>query len=225
MFDSIAPKYDLLNHLLSGGIDRRWRRTVVRRVTALHPRRILDVATGTGDLAIAMARRIPQARIVGGDLSEGMLARGREKVAARKLNDRITLQEEDALALSFADDTFDAVTVAFGARNFENLESGLREMGRTLRPGGQLFILEFSKPKNNLFAKVYYFYFKKILPAIGRLVSSDENAYTYLPASVMSFPCGEEMGAILRSAGYEVEEIRPFTMGIASLYVAKKPAE
>ena len=184
MFDNIAPKYDLLNHTLSMNIDRIWRRRVVRIVCRSRPHRILDVATGTGDLAIEMARRIRDVHVLGVDLSEKMLDVARCKVAARGLDERVVLDVGDAEHLRVSDASVDVVTVAFGVRNFGDLEAGLREMARTIKPGGKVVILEFSRPRNRLFRVLYEFYTYKILPRIGGMVSKDKRAYEYLPASV-----------------------------------------
>lgn len=187
MFDSIAPRYDLLNHLLSFGVDRLWRRRMVGVVAAGTPAAILDVAAGTGDVAVALARRLPAARITGIDLSGEMLAVGRGKVARRGLCDRIELVQGDAEQLPFPDGTFDAVTIGFGIRNFGSIEAGLAEAFRVLRPGGRLCILEFSTPRGRCFGLLYRFYFHRILPLVGRLISKDDSAYTYLPESVDHF--------------------------------------
>ncbi|MDE7123752.1 MAG: bifunctional demethylmenaquinone methyltransferase/2-methoxy-6-polyprenyl-1,4-benzoquinol methylase UbiE [Alistipes sp.] len=222
MFDGIAARYDLLNHVLSMDVDRLWRRRAVRQVAAVAPRRILDVATGTGDLAIALARALPGARVTGVDLSEGMLAGAREKVAARGLSDRIELVQGDAERLEWADGTFDAVTVAFGVRNFGDLEAGLRELVRVLRPGGRLVVLEFSRPRNRLFRALYEGYSRHILPRIGGLVSRDRRAYEYLPASVGAFPPPAEFLAMLRAAGLHDGTARSQSFGIAQIYTASR---
>ena len=192
MFDNIAPRYDLLNHTLSVNIDRIWRRRAVNEVRRANPRRILDVATGTGDLAIALARRIRDVQVMGVDLSEEMLAVARRKVEARGLDSRIVLERGDAEHLEVADASVDAATVAFGVRNFGDLAAGLRELARTIRPGGKVVILEFSRPRNRVFRALYEFYSYKILPRIGGLVSRDKRAYEYLPASVGEFPAPAE---------------------------------
>lgn len=222
MFDRIAGRYDLLNHVLSMSIDRLWRRRTVRLVAARAPRRVLDVATGTGDLALALARALPEARITGLDLSEGMLAAARGKVAARGLSGRIELVRGDAEHLVWPDATFDAVTVAFGVRNFGDLERGLSELARVLRPGGQLAVLEFSRPDNPLFRRLYEFYSGRILPRIGGLLSRDKRAYEYLPASVGAFPPPEEFLAMLRAAGLADCTARSQSFGIARIYTARR---
>ncbi len=222
MFGRIAGRYDLLNHVLSMSIDRLWRRRTVRLVAARAPRRVLDVATGTGDLALALARALPEARITGLDLSEGMLAAARGKVAARGLSGRIELVQGDAERLAWPDATFDAVTVAFGVRNFGDLERGLSELARVLRPGGQLAVLEFSRPDNPLFRRLYEFYSGRILPRIGGLLSRDKRAYEYLPASVGAFPPPEDFLAMLRAAGLADCTARSQSFGIARIYTARR---
>ena len=182
MFDAISPKYDLLNRLFSLGIDQGWRRKVVRLLGAEPVQHLLDVATGTADLAIMAAPKAE--RVTGIDISEGMLSHGRVKVTKRQLEKKVTLQQADSTALPFADGTFDAVTVAFGVRNFEDLQRGLVEMFRVLKPNGRLFVLEFSKPLHTPMRQLFRFYFHRIMPLIGRTVSKDSEAYTYLPKSV-----------------------------------------
>ncbi len=222
MFDGIAPRYDLLNHLLSLGIDKGWRKKAIREVASVSPKTILDVATGTGDLAIAAAKAIPQASITGVDISTGMLDVGRRKVAAQSLTQTISMQEGDSEALPFGDAVFDAVMCAYGVRNFEHLEAGLTEMARVLRPGGKLAILEFSKPKGALMAPLFAFYFKAILPLIGKLVSRHSRAYTYLPESVAAFPEGDAFTAMLSRCGFAAPRARPLSFGITTLYTATK---
>lgn len=222
MFDGIAPTYDALNHLLSLGIDRGWRRKVVKMAAGNSPRAILDVATGTGDLAIALARKIPEAHVVGVDISENMLALGREKVARRELDERIVLRAGDAEALGFEEGEFDCVTVAFGVRNFGDIPKGLREMQRVLRPGGSCFVLEFSEPTVPLFSRVYRLYFHSVLPWMGRLISRDRAAYDYLPRSVDAFPAPERFSEMLREAGFTAIRVRKLTFGVAYIYEAEK---
>ncbi|MDR0907897.1 MAG: bifunctional demethylmenaquinone methyltransferase/2-methoxy-6-polyprenyl-1,4-benzoquinol methylase UbiE [Rikenellaceae bacterium] len=222
MFDSIAPTYDRLNHLLSFQIDRLWRRRVVRMVAADEPRAILDVATGTGDLAIELARVIEGARVTGVDISENMLALGRAKVAERGLDGRVNLLAGDAEALEFADGEFDCVTVGFGVRNFGDIGAGLREMCRVLRAGGMCFVLEFSEPRAPVFGWVYRIYFHRVLPLLGRAVSKDAAAYTYLPTSVSGFPEPERFAEMLRGAGFSGVEKRRLTGGVAYIYKAIK---
>lgn len=223
MFDAIAFRYDRLNHLLSMGVDRQWRSKVVRRVKASHPSTILDLATGTGDLAILLARNCPEAHVTGIDLSEQMLAIGRHKVMQAGLAERITLEQGDAENLPVTDNCFDAATVAFGVRNFENIEKGLSEIFRTLRPGGAVFVLEFGMPQNKIFGALYRFYFHRVLPTIGRLISHDKSAYTYLPQSVEEFPYGKRFCKILSDTGFTQCRITNLWGGIAQIYYGVKP--
>lgn len=222
MFDNIAPKYDLLNHTLSMSIDRVWRRRVVGEVRRAKPGRILDVATGTGDLAIAMARRIRDVQVLGVDLSEQMLAVARRKIEARGLDGRIVLDRGDAERLAVADASVDVATVAFGVRNFGDLGAGLRELSRTIKPGGKVVILEFSRPRNRVFRALYEFYSYKILPRIGGLVSRDKRAYEYLPASVGEFPAPEEFMAMMARAGFRNCRARSQSFGIAQIYIGER---
>ncbi len=220
MFDNIAPRYDLLNHTLSLNIDRVWRRNVVRLVRRSGARRILDVATGTGDLAIALARNIGEARITAVDLSEGMLEVARRKVAARGLDDRIRLMQGDGERLALDTASVDAATVAFGVRNFGDIAAGLRELARTIKPGGSVFILEFSRPRNWLFRKLYEWYSHTLLPRIGGAVSRDRRAYEYLPASIEEFPAPERFLKLLAEAGFHDCRARSQSFGIAQIYTA-----
>ncbi len=222
MFDNIAPRYDLLNHTLSMSIDRIWRRRVVRIVRRCRPHRILDVATGTGDLAIEMARRIRGVQVLGVDLSEGMLDVARRKVTARGLDGRVVLDAGDAEHLHVADASVDVATVAFGVRNFGDLDAGLREMARTIKPGGKVVVLEFSRPRNRLFRALYEFYTYKILPRIGGMVSKDKRAYEYLPASVGEFPAPKEFMAMMERAGFRECRARSQSFGIAQIYTGQK---
>ena len=222
MFDHIAPRYDLLNHTLSMSIDRLWRRRVVKIVRRAKPRRILDVATGTGDLAIAMARRIDAVQVLGVDLSERMLDIARRKVEARGLDGRIVLDRGDAEHLEVATASVDVATVAFGVRNFGDLDAGLRELARTVRPGGKVVILEFSRPSNRLFRAVYEFYTYRILPRIGGVVSHDRRAYEYLPASVGEFPLPDEFLQRLEAAGFHNCRARSQSCGIAQIYIGER---
>lgn len=222
MFDNIAPKYDLLNHTLSMSIDRVWRRRVVGEVRRAKPGRILDVATGTGDLAIAMARRIRDVQVLGVDLSEQMLAVARRKIEARGLDGRIVLDRGDAERLAVADASVDVATVAFGVRNFGDLGAGLRELARTIKPGGKVVILEFSRPRNRVFRALYEFYSYKILPRIGGLVSRDKRAYEYLPASVGEFPVPEEFMGMMARAGFRNCRARSQSFGIAQIYIGER---
>ena len=221
MFDNIAGNYDFLNHFLSMGIDIYWRKRLVKRLKKQAPKHILDVATGTGDLAVEMLKADPK-KIIGIDISNGMLEVGRKKIKAKGLEDIITLQQADSENLPFDDDSFDAVSVSFGARNFENLEKGLSEMCRVLSPGGKLYILEFSQPTIFPFKQIYQFYFKYILPLVGKMVSKDNAAYTYLPESVSAFPYGKKLNQIIENCGYSNAKNYPLTMGVATIYIAEK---
>ena len=221
LFNAIAARYDLLNHLLSGGVDLYWRRKAIAALQDLQPKRILDVATGTADLAIAALRLGPSA-VVGVDIAENMLAVGREKLTRRRLDGVITLQSGEAEHLAFPDGSFDASIVAVGARNFADLSQGLREMCRVLRPGGRIMVLEFSRPSAFPFKQLYFFYFRRILPIVGRIISKDPGAYTYLPDTVMKFPEGDGFLAILRAAGFRTVRQERLTFGIATIYTGDK---
>ena len=222
MFDSIAPTYDKLNHTLSLGIDKRWRKTAVDALGKCNPSQILDIATGTGDFAMLLAERIRPLHITGADISEGMMAVGREKVKKAGLQDIITFQKEDCLSLSFPDGSFDAVTAAYGVRNFQDLDKGLREMRRVLKPGGHLLIVELTSPRRFPMKQLFWLYAHVVMPLIGRLVSHNASAYTYLPASMEAFPQAEEMEVIIRRVGFTEVEWRRFTFGISTMYLAKK---
>jgi demethylmenaquinone methyltransferase/2-methoxy-6-polyprenyl-1,4-benzoquinol methylase len=217
MFDTIAPRYDFLNRILSMGIDQGWRKRVISMVMEGAPGRVLDVATGTGDLAIAAAQA-GAGEVVGVDIAKEMLAVGRRKLPARKLEKRVTLCYGDAENLPFDDDSFDAATVAFGVRNFENLDAGLTDMGRVMRPGARLVILEFSQPTAFPVKQVYGFYSRHILPRIGGWLSGDSGAYRYLPDSIAVFPHGEAFLERMRAAGYTDVRQKRLTFGIASIY-------
>jgi len=219
MFDQISHRYDFLNHFLSLGIDKLWRKKAVKILRSFNPDTVLDVATGTADFAIA-ALDSGAKEIVGIDISEGMLNVGREKV--KKYNGRIRLERGDSEHIQFNDQTFDAIIVAFGVRNFEHLQKGLAEMRRVLKPGGHLIVLEFSKPSAFPVKQVYNFYFKYILPFWGNLLAKHKTAYSYLPESVMAFPEGEQFVAELKKAGYSIAENRPLSFGISSIYIAQK---
>lgn len=221
MFDQIAPKYDFLNHFLSLGIDKLWRRKAVRLLSAYKSETILDVATGTGDFAIAASRLKPR-KIIGFDLSEQMLSVGRLKVKKLGLDQLIEFKKGDSEAMPFEQDQFDAITVAFGVRNFENLETGLKEFRRVLKNEGVAVILEFSKPRHFPMKQLYFFYFFKILPLIGRIVSKDHSAYSYLPESVMAFPDDRQFLDLLYKAGFTKAEQHRLTFGIATIYLAQK---
>ena len=222
MFDKIAFRYDFLNRLLSGGSDIYWRRQAIRELRALQPQTILDVATGTGDMAIMMARYLPQSQLTGVDISSGMLEIGRRKVTSLRLDSRIILQTGDSEALPFPDHHFDAITVAFGVRNFEHLEHGLREMRRVLKPGGKLVVLEFSKPRTPGITQIYNLYLRLVAPAIGRLVSNNRDAYRYLNNSVRAFPEGNDFLQILDTCGYVRTRLRRLSLGICTLYIGGK---
>lgn len=219
MFNNIAGKYDFLNHFLSLGIDKGWRKKAVKEVGAVKPNKILDVATGTGDLAIAVLQTGAK-EIIGVDIADRMLEIGKKKIAERQLNSVIQLQHGDSESLPFGEHSFDAVTCAYGVRNFENLEKGLREMHRVLRPGGKLVILEFSQPKQFPVKQLYRFYFRFILPLLGKIVSRHSTAYSYLPESVMAFPEGKTFCQILNSCGFKEAKARPLSFGITTLYTA-----
>ena len=222
MFDRISPKYDALNHLLSLNIDKVWRRKAAKTATKKQPNAILDLATGTGDLAIALAKRNPQAHIIGMDISEKMLDIGKAKVAQQMMENQIELGLGDAASLPFEGDSFDAVTVAFGVRNFENLDNSLSEIHRVLKQDGLIVILEFSMPERFPVKQLYRFYFKRVLPKIGRRLSKDPGAYTYLPKSVEHFPKPDDFIQLLLEKGLENGTKRPLSFGIATLYKAEK---
>lgn len=221
MFNNIAGKYDFLNHFLSLGIDKGWRKKAIKEIASVHPKKILDVATGTGDLAIAAVS--PDTKeIIGVDIADQMLEVGRKKISEKNLSHIISLRNGDSEALPFESDSFDAVTCAYGVRNFENLEAGLKEMNRVLRPGGKMAILEFSHPKQFPIRQLYQFYFRFILPTLGKMVSKHSRAYTYLPESVRAFPEGSKFCEILGNCGFKNAKARPLTFGITTLYTASK---
>lgn len=222
MFDNIAPSYDFLNHFLSAGIDKGWRKKAILELKSIHPQKVLDVATGTGDVALLTHKLLNPGKIVGIDISEKMLQIGIEKIKTLNLQHKIELLIGDSEAIKFPDSSFDGVTVAFGVRNFEQLETGLSEIKRVLRHGGKLVILEFSKPKLPLIKQFYQFYLKIITPGIGRLISKDNNAYRYLNDSVQKFPEGEDFVAILNKLGYKNASCKRLSLGIASLYCGEK---
>ncbi|HNS12895.1 MAG TPA: bifunctional demethylmenaquinone methyltransferase/2-methoxy-6-polyprenyl-1,4-benzoquinol methylase UbiE [Bacteroidia bacterium] len=221
MFNSIAWRYDFLNHFLSFGIDRYWRRKTISMLKKHQPQLILDVASGTADLAIA-ALRLNPLKVFGIDISEDMLKIGREKIRKKNLQHKIELLESDSEKLIFEDNKFDAVTVGFGVRNFEHLEIGLSEMLRVLKPGGKVVILEFSKPKSAFIKSLYSFYSSKICPWLGNMISKDPVAYTYLNKSVEAFPEGENFATILKQTGYKEVAIKTLTFGIATIYTGIK---
>jgi demethylmenaquinone methyltransferase/2-methoxy-6-polyprenyl-1,4-benzoquinol methylase len=221
MFNGIAGRYDFLNHALSLGIDKGWRKKAIASILPVGPKNILDVATGTGDLALAAAHATG-AHVIGVDISEGMLEVGRQKVQKNNLGDKVVLESGDSAAMSYRDTQFDAVMCAYGVRNFEHLEQGLKEMQRVMRPGGRLAILEFSRPKMFPVKQVFGFYFKHVLPALGNLVSKHGRAYTYLNESAMAFPEGAEFVRILERCGFTGVKAQPLTFGITTLYTASK---
>ena len=222
MFDHIAPKYDRLNHTLSLGIDRLWRNRAIDSLRPFAPRELLDIATGTGDFAILAARRLKPQSVVGAVISEEMVEIARRKANQAELERVIRFQREDCMQLSFADQSFDAVTVAYGARNFENLDRGLQEMRRVLRPGGHLLLLELASPKSFPMKQIFWLYSHFMIPFLGWLFSRDVKAYKYLTDSVQVFPQGEEMEHIIRCAGYSQLEWKRFTFGICTMYLAKR---
>ena len=224
MFNNISGNYDLLNHLLSLGIDIHWRKQAIKQLRKHHsePAHLLDVATGTGDFALEAMRMIKPRKITGVDISEGMLEVGKQKMKRLNLDDRIELKVGDSENLPFEDNTFDSVIVSFGVRNFENLEKGLAEIHRVLQENGTLVVLEFSRPRSFPLKQLYNFYFKNILPLVGKLISKDNAAYTYLPESVQAFPDGEQFNNILRKFGYQSVLCKSLTFGISSIYVGHK---
>lgn len=222
MFNEIAGRYDLLNRLLSAGIDVQWRKKAIRLLADVQPQRILDVATGTADVALLLARNYPQAQIIGVDIAAQMLELGRQKLIQAGLQDRIRLQLADAETLPFPDNSFDAVMVAFGVRNFENLNTGLKEMLRVLKPGGKAVILEFSYPNSFPIKQLYHLYFRYITPMIGKWLAHHREAYQYLPESVSAFPYGQQMVDRLTEIGYQRVTCRKYSFGICSVYCGYK---
>ena len=222
MFDRIAPYYDFLNHFLSLGIDIRWRNKAIDHLKPSQPKHILDVATGTGDLAITIANRLNPSKVMGLDISKEMLEVGRKKIKKKGLDELIELQHGDSENMPFEDNTFDAITVAFGVRNFENLERGLNEMYRVLNKGGQMVVLEFSRPTLFPFKQIFNAYFKYLLPTIGKWTSKDPKAYRYLYESVQAFPDGDNFLKILRNTGFKNNKCTTLTLGICSIYIGQK---
>jgi demethylmenaquinone methyltransferase/2-methoxy-6-polyprenyl-1,4-benzoquinol methylase len=222
MFNQIAFRYDFMNHFLSGGLDLYWRRQAIKELQESHPNTVLDVATGTGDMAILVARTFQTNKIIGIDISEGMLNLGQKKIDKLGFSHRVQLHLGDGETINFPDNTFQAITIAFGVRNFENLEKGLAEMLRVLRPGGKLVILEFSKPKRSFFRALYHLYLRVIAPKIGRFVSHNRAAYQYLNESVQAFPQGEELLRILLKSGYRETYKKGLSMGICTIYCGTK---
>ncbi len=222
MFDNIAPYYDLLNRVLSLGIDKSWRRKGINLLKKRNPNEVLDVATGTADLALETMKLLQPDKVTGIDISTKMLEIGKQKVDKKNWSDKIELIAADSEKLPFEDNSYDAVTVAFGVRNFENLEKGLLEMNRVLRPGGQVMILELSRPTLFPFKQLYNFYFKYILPLIGKLTSKDPKAYNYLYQSVMAFPNGKDFVEVLNKTGYKNNKCLSLTLGICAIYIGEK---
>lgn len=222
MFDNIADNYDTLNHRLSWNIDKGWRRKAVRQLERFHPQTILDVATGTGDFAILAARMLHPKKVIGADISEGMMAIGKKKVADLHIEDTIEFRKEDSLDMTFADETFDAVTAAFGIRNFQDLDQGLKEMCRVLKTGGHLSIVELTTPVSFPMKQLFKIYSHTFLPLYASLISKDRNAYEYLTATIEAFPQGEQMMDILKKAGFRKTSFQRLTFGICTLYLAEK---
>ncbi|MDE6117836.1 MAG: bifunctional demethylmenaquinone methyltransferase/2-methoxy-6-polyprenyl-1,4-benzoquinol methylase UbiE [Duncaniella sp.] len=222
MFDSIAPAYDFMNRAMTFGIDKLWRRSAVKLLAGERHDDILDIATGTGDLAILLARKLDPLTVVGVDLSSGMVEIGRKKVTAAGLDDVVTLGIGDCLQLPFPDASFDCITCAYGVRNFQNLPAGYREMHRVLRPGGVAVILELSTPRSALVRPFYNLYTRHVIPAVGRMVSKDVRAYSYLPESIAAVPQGPEMTGIIAAAGFSEAKYIPMTFGTCTIYVGRK---
>ena len=222
MFDNIAPTYDKLNHRLSWDIDKGWRKKAIRYLKPFNPQTILDIATGTGDFAILAAEMLNPKRLVGADISEGMMEIGRKKVKAKGLQDIISFEKEDCLKLSYPDNSFDAVTAAFGIRNFASLDKGLQEMCRVLKPGGHLSIVELTTPVSFPMRHLFHIYSHSVLPVYGRLISKDTSAYSYLTKTIEAFPQGERMTDILHEAGFSKASFKRLTFGICTMYMATK---
>jgi len=222
MFNRIAFRYDFLNRFLSGGIDRYWRKKAIAKLIELNPQIILDVATGTADMPIMMAKYLHSKKIIGIDISEGMLEIGRDKISKMRLENLVELQIGDSESINHPANMFDAVTVAYGVRNFEFLEKGLDEILRVLKPGGKLVILEFSRPKNLVFKKLCDLYFRFVTPGLGKLISKNKQAYQYLDKSVQAFPEGRDFVDILKKTGYREPDLEVLSMGICSIYSAIK---
>ena len=222
MFDHIAPTYDTLNHRLSWNIDKGWRKKAIRQLAPFHPQKILDIATGTGDFAILATSMLKPRQLLGVDISEGMMAIGKEKVKQKQLEDIVSFQKEDCLHMSFEDNTFDAIIAAFGIRNFQNLDLGLKEMCRVLKKGGHLSIVELTEPVSFPMHQLFRIYSNTFLPVYGRLLSKDRSAYKYLTATIEAFPEGEEMMKIFKKAGFNKVSFKRLTFGICTMYFATK---
>jgi demethylmenaquinone methyltransferase / 2-methoxy-6-polyprenyl-1,4-benzoquinol methylase len=222
MFDKIAFRYDFLNRFLSGGIDIYWRKRAIAELKEVNPKLVLDVATGTADVALLLHKYLDPEKVIGIDISEGMLEHGRQKVEKQKLKHKIELQAGDSEAIKFPNNTFDAITVAFGVRNFENLQQGLAEMLRVLKPGGKLVVLEFSKPKKRVFKSLYNVYMNIIAPQAGKWFTQNKKAYQYLTKSVKAFPDGHEFLHILRQTGYTDTYLKTLSLGICTIYCGRK---
>ncbi len=222
MFDHIAPTYDTLNHRLSWEIDKGWRKKAIQKLVPYCPEKILDIATGTGDFAILAAKMLHPQILIGADISEGMMQVGRKKVSIEHLKDIISFKKEDCMNLSFKDNTFDAVTAAFGIRNFQNLDQGLKEMCRVLKKGGHLSIVELTHPVRFPMKQLFRIYSHTVLPIYGKLISKDQSAYNYLTATIEAFPQGETMMEVLKKAGFEKAEFKRLTFGICTMYFATK---
>ncbi|SEK74408.1 bifunctional demethylmenaquinone methyltransferase/2-methoxy-6-polyprenyl-1,4-benzoquinol methylase UbiE [Parapedobacter koreensis] len=222
MFNNISGTYDFLNHFLSFGIDVIWRKKAIRALKTIQPQQLLDVATGTGDFALEALKTLKPANVIGVDISQGMLDIAKDKIIKKGLENQFKVLLGDSENLPFADNTFDAVTVAFGVRNFEHLEKGLADICRVLQPGGKAVVLEFSKPKSFPVKQLYNFYSRRVLPLIGMAFSKDSRAYTYLPESVAQFPDGKDFTDILRQVGFSQTECRPQTFGICTIYIGTK---
>lgn len=222
MFDNIAPTYDALNHRLSWNIDRGWRRKAIKQLLPFHPQTVLDIATGTGDFAILAAKMLKPRMLMGADISEGMMNVGQQKVKKAGLDNVISFKKEDCMALTFPDNTFDAVTAAFGIRNFQNLDRGLAEMRRVLKPGGHASIAELTTPVGFPMRQLFRIYSHTILPIYGKIISKDPGAYDYLTASIEAFPQGERMMESFKKAGFSKASFRRLTFGICTIYLAEK---
>ena len=222
MFNDIAFRYDFLNRFLSAGIDVSWRKKAIRQLKELNPQSILDVATGTADVALLTHKLLKPKNIIGIDISEGMLELGRKKITEKGLQQQIELQTGDSENIQFNDNSFDAVTVAFGVRNFQDLEKGLKEMLRVLKPNGKLVILEFSKPKQTAFKGLYKLYMNTIAPGFGKMFAKNKEAYQYLNGSIQAFPEGEDLLNIMQNCGYQKTYLKTLTLGICTIYCGSK---